>query len=837
MTEAPAKERKRETREERRLRIAERIKNLPNEPGCYIMRDRQGAIFYVGKATDLRARVRSYFSGSDTRQFVDWLDDLLDDLDVIVVRNEKEALLLERTLVRQHQPRFNVKLRDDKNFIHLKLVTRPTTDKEQPLRKRFPRVEVVRGPGPAGPRPGDVPTAGSPVLGAAGGVGAVPGVGPGGLGANAAGGHRSSRDEAAGLRLFGPYHSATSARSTLRVLNRHFQLRTCRDSVIDNRARPCLQHQIGRCPAPCVLAVPAYTESLQDAAMFLSGRRTELADRLRERMLGMADKEDFEGAARVRDQLMSIVAALDDQVVTDVTHRRNQDVIGIDRRGSLLILVRVTVRDGRMQGVEAFDFDRAEFPTGELVTSWLSQLYDDVDVQSIPDEILLSEPLSVDAVDSAEAALADVISERKGRRVEVKVPQRGPGGKLVEIAVKNAQTTMEERFRKRETREKGLAILQERLGLLSAPRVIECFDISLFQGEDAVASQVCFVDGAPDKSRYRRFNIKTVEGTDDFAMLYEAVGRRLRRGKELRDLPDLIIVDGGKGQLNVALTACRDNGIVVVNEVAGAPHAPAADHDDRPRVALASIAKARTFNIKKTKGGKARPRPATPREERTDLPAPLPDNGAGDSESSGSVVVEDEMQSSPERLFQPGAKDPLVLRPHTADRFLVEQIRDEAHRFAITAHRGRRKRRTLRSVLDEIPGIGPEKRKALLRTLGSAQGVADADVAVVAAVKGIGPALAKRLHEALRAPITAADEVGPAGDDVDDPFDDVPVDDVPVDDVLVDDVPLDEGSLGEGPVKDTDDEAGAAALEDGAVDVDALERVLLDVPGEATGGD
>lgn len=701
-TEAKNEPKKKESREDRRSRIAERVRTLPTEPGCYIMKDRQGEIFYVGKASDLRSRVRSYFSGSDTRQFVDWLDDLLDDLDIIVVRNEKEALLLERTLVRQHQPRFNVKLRDDKNFIHLRLRVKVETDPTRPRRARYPRVEVVRGP----------------------------------------------RDDDGNVRIFGPYHSATSARSTLRVLNRHFQLRTCRDSVLENRVRPCLQHQIGRCPAPCVFDLPQYADGLNDAALFLSGRRTELADRLRERMLGMSEKEDYESAARVRDQLLQITAALDDQVVTDVEHRKNQDIIGVERRGSLLVLTRVTVRDGRMQGLETWDFDRAEFPTEELLESWLVQLYDDIDILSIPDEILLSHPLTtpseVRGDSSVETAVADIIGERRGKKVDIRVPQRGQGGKLVEIAVKNAVTTIEEKLRKKETREKGLSTLQERMALPALPRVIECFDISLFQGEDAVASQVCFVDGAADKSRYRRFNIKTVVGTDDFAMLYEAVGRRLRRGKELKDLPDLLIVDGGKGQLNVALTACRDNGIVVSND---ASHDRVVGGDGAPSVALASIAKARTFNVKKTRGGKARTRPQTPREEAR----------AGSADASGvngvngdEAAIDDEMQSSPERLFLPGVKEPLVLRPHTADRFLVEQIRDEAHRFAITAHRGRRKRRTLRSVLDEIEGVGPTKRKALLKQLGSAQAVADADLAVVAGIKGIGPVLAKRIQDALR---------------------------------------------------------------------------------------
>jgi excinuclease ABC subunit C len=677
-----------ETRDERRARIAERIRGLPTEPGCYLMKDRAGVIFYVGKAIDLRSRVRSYFSGSDTRAFVDWLDDLLFELDIIVVRNEKEALLLERTLVRQHQPRFNVQLRDDKNFIHLRLATKPRTSPTDARRHRYPRVEVVRGP----------------------------------------------RDEHPGVRLFGPYHSATAARATLRVLNRHFQLRTCRDAVIDNRARPCLQFQIGRCPAPCVYEVPHYPDALHDAALFLSGRRSELADRLRARMIEAADKEEFEVAARLRDQLDAVGVALDDQAVNDVEGRKNQDIWGVDRKGALLVLARVVVRAGRVQGVETYDFDRAEFPTEELVASWLGQLYDDVDVESIPDEILLALPLG-----DAGAGLADVVSERRGRKVDLRTPQRGLGGKLVEIAAKNATTTMNDKLRKLEVRETGLRALQERLGLSSLPRVIECFDISLFQGTDAVASQVCFVDGAPDKARYRKMNIRTVSGTDDFAMQYEAIARRLRRGVQAGDLPDLIIVDGGKGQLNVAIAACRDCGVHIDNAVGAAP-APAG----APHVALASVAKARSFTTGGAgrNGKKGRARPQTPREEAL------------------GVDGEDELQASPERLFLPGAKDPLVLRPHTADRFLVEQLRDEAHRFAITSHRGKRKKRTLRSVLDEITGVGPTKRKALLAAFGSAQGVADADVDAIAAVKGIGPALAQRLKEAL-----SVDDAGAASDD------------------------------------------------------------------------
>jgi excinuclease ABC subunit C len=666
----------RETRDERRERLAERVRTLPTEPGCYLMRGRDGEIFYVGKASSLRARLRSYFSGSDTRQFVDWLDDILYQIDYVVVRNEKEALLLERTLVREHQPRFNVKLRDDKNFIHLRLEVRPAPA-GAPLRRQYPRVEVVRS---------------------------------------------ASAD---GARTFGPFHSATSVRQTLRVLNRHFQLRTCRDAVIENRKRPCLQHQIGRCPAPCVTPVEDYAESVQEAALFLSGKTRELESRLRARMIAAADAERFEVAARVRDQLLAVTTSMDDQVVTNVDKRRDMDVVAAARSGSLLVLVRVIVRDGRMQGTDTHSFGEgggraatgipAEgVPTEELVASFLLQLYGSLDPPAIPDDVLVGLDLGEDA-----AALAELLSERAGRAVSVRVPQRGHGRRLLEIAEKNAAAVTADVLRKKDVREKGLEALMRRLGMTRPPRVIECYDISLFQGTDAVASGVCFVDGQPEKARYRRYNIRTVEGTDDFSMLHEALVRRLKRGKAEGDLPDLILVDGGKGQLNVAIAACRDVRVPVAN-LGGAASAEGG-------VYLASIAKARSFRDE---------RPETPREEPLAL-------------KEGSADADDELQASPERLFLPGVKDPIALRPHTADRFLVEQLRDEAHRFAITGHRGRRKRRTLRSVLDEIPGVGPARRRALLKELGGVDAIAVASVEQIASVPGVGRAMALRIKAAL----------------------------------------------------------------------------------------
>jgi excinuclease ABC subunit C len=674
-----------ETREQRRERLAERVRTLPTEPGCYLMKDSSGEIFYVGKASSLRSRVRAYFAGTDTRQFVEWLDDILHELDYIVVRNEKEALLLERTLVREHQPRFNVKLRDDKNFIHLRLDTRtlpPEKRDDVPMRRQFPRVEVVRNAGEDG------------------------------------------------ARYFGPFHSATGVRSTLRVLNRHFQLRTCRDSVLENRSRPCLQHQIGRCPAPCVLDVPDYDERVQEAALFLSGKNSELEARLKARMLDASEHEQFEVAARVRDQLLAISSSMNDQVVTELDKQRNIDVVAAHRSGSLLVIVRVLVRDGRMQGTETETFDKAEFPSEELVASYLSQLYAMTDAPGLPDQVLTSLELGEDA-----RALDAALSERAGRRVEVKVPQRGHGRRLLEIAEKNAAAANSDLLRKRDVREKGIDALMRRLDMKRPPKVIECFDVSLFQGTDAVASQVCFVDGQPDKSRYRRYNIRTIDGTDDFGMLHEALVRRLKRGKADGDLPDLLLVDGGKGQLNVAIAACRDVRIPIANLPGAVLSTTGVDGPLERGIYLASIAKARTIT-----GGDDE-RPETPRDESLNVDM--------SAQGAHQGLEEDDLQSSPERLFMPGVKDPIALRPHTADRFLVEQLRDEAHRFAITGHRGRRKRRTLRSILDDIPGIGPRRRRALLKTLGSVDGVIAASVDEIAKVEGVGRVMALKIKAAL----------------------------------------------------------------------------------------
>jgi excinuclease ABC subunit C len=448
---------------------------------------------------------------------------------------------------------------------------------------------------------------------------------------------------------------------------------------------------------------------------FLGGKVKELVTRLETRMWSAAEGERFEVAAHLRDQLDAVKTSLEAQVVTDVGKRLDQDVYGVAREGALLDITRIVVRDGRMVSSSTTPFDLAEFPTEELLLGFLSQVYgaDDHDGQAapnaLPDEVLVSLELGHDG-----DALAALLTEKKGKKVIVREPKRGHAKRLVEIATTNAAQALTDRSARDDVKMDALHALTRRLHLDKVPRVIECFDISLFQGTDAVASQVTFTDGVPDKGAYRRYKIRSVSGTDDFAMIHEAVTRRLQRAKSAHDLPDLLLVDGGKGQLMAALAACKDTDTAV----------------GKGGLMIASIAKARTLTVR---GEAARAGSVD------DGPAPLDDAGPN----------EPEIQKTTERIFLPNVKDPIPLRPHTQERFLVEQIRDEAHRFAITAHRAQRKRRTLVSALDDIPGIGQAKRRALLRALGSVAAIRKASLDELAAVDGIGRALALRVRAAL----------------------------------------------------------------------------------------
>src|SRR5438132_1543599 len=483
--------------------LRRKLESLPTQPGCYIMKDRAGAVVYVGKAVNLRARVAQYFQErtGDSRIFIPFLTDLLGDIEVMITPSEKDALLLENELIKKHRPRFNIRLRDDKNFISLRLSrTHP-----------YPRLEVVR---------------------------------------------RVRKD---GARYFGPYSSASSIRETLGIVNRHFQLRTCTDQVMANRRRPCLQYQIKRCPAPCVYSVPQdeYQRSVEEVALFLEGKADQLTAQLSSRMKDAAGKLQYERAAQLRDQLQAIERSLEKQR-TVVGESIEQDVLGFHREGGLLEIQLLFFRGGRLSGGRSFNFSRQEFPTEELLSSFLDQYYESG--AFIPKELLL--PMELPEPESREAWL----SERKGERVRVHVPERGEKARLLEMASENARHNFDERQRTEKNAVETLQRLQTRLRLPRLPRRIECFDISTFQGQLTVGSQVVFTDGEPDKSGYRLFKVRGEAAGDDFASMFQVLTRRLKRALETphdQNLPDLLVVDGGKGQLNVARAALRELGLSV----------------------------------------------------------------------------------------------------------------------------------------------------------------------------------------------------------------------------------------------------------------------------------
>jgi excinuclease ABC subunit C len=624
------------------VELEQRLETLPHQPGVYLMKDKGGRVIYVGKAVNLASRVRSYFNpgSSDTRAFVALLDRLLGSLETVVVTSEKEALLLENELIKKHRPRFNVQWRDDKQFLCLRLSNE----------HRYPRLEMVRRP---------------------------------------------RRD---GARYFGPYASASSIRETVRVVNRFFQLRTCSDHVLESRKRPCLLHQIGRCPAPCVKPIPPedYGRNVDAVTLFLEGRSEPLLESLRGRMKQASSKLEFEEAARLRDQLIAIERSIERQAIAS-TEAIDQDVFGLFREGDRITLYSLFVRGGRISGGQAHHF-QSEFPDDELVSSFVNQYY--ADDAFVPREVLLA------GSPNEPEALAELLSERKGEKVRVLVPERGEKVSLVKLASKNAERAFSERKRTADEVEVTLERLKERLHLTKLPRRMECFDISHFQGSALVASQVASVDTEPDPSRYRHYKLKTVTGNDDFASMHEILSRRLKRGLEEGDLPDLIVIDGGKGQLASASAAMRDLGVTGVD--------------------LVSLAKSR------------------------DLDSPLPDT---------------QQDRSPERVFLVGRKDPIVLPQNSPELFALTRLRDEAHRFAITFQRKLNRKRGLSSALDQVPGVGSTRRTALLRQFGSVRRLKEASIEELAEVDGIGPAVAERLHAFLHAPKARMAEAAPDDDD------------------------------------------------------------------------
>jgi excinuclease ABC subunit C len=481
--------------------VQQKLDSLPNAPGVYVFMDRQGAALYVGKARSLRSRVRSYFQagGSDDRVFIAYLARELGDLETFVVQNEKEAALLENEVIKERKPRYNVKLRDDKDFLSIRI------DPEDP----WPRLSVVRRPKPDG------------------------------------------------ARYYGPYDSATSARQTLRQINRFFKLRTCKETDFRSRARPCLQYQIKRCPAPCVMEVDRaeYLAQVDLVGLFLEGRHDELVDDLESRMGNAAQEQAYELAAVYRDQLRSVSRVRTQQRIAAVRDV-DQDVLGVFREGDQAEVAILKVRGGHLNQVRTFELKQMTIPDDELFASFVTAYYGGGG--PIPDEILL--PVDVEV----QGGLEEWLSEQRKARVKILAAQRGPKKRLLEMAAENAEHAYKEKARAKDDLEERLGELQARLRLPIVPRRIECIDVSHLGGNDTVAAITALSNGALDRSRYRTFRVKRARGGDDYAAMYEVLSRRFRRGRENEagwELPDLFVVDGGKGQLGIALTALADLGV------------------------------------------------------------------------------------------------------------------------------------------------------------------------------------------------------------------------------------------------------------------------------------
>jgi excinuclease ABC subunit C len=473
------------------------ITRVPTQPGCYIMRDRKGKVIYVGKAKNLRARVRSYINESDSRYSVQFIMRRIAAMDFLITTNEKEALLLENSLIKQHKPRYNVNLRDDKTYVSIRINTPHA----------WPKVTVTR---------------------------------------------KYKKD---GSKYFGPYDSAGAVRETLRGLQRLFPLRTCTDAVLNNRTRPCLYYQMKQCTAPCVdyISKEDYRKIVDQVVMLLEGRSGDLETLLKVEMNELSEGMEFEKAAAVRDRLFALRRTLERQRTVSVEGKGDRDVFGLYTYGRYCQIQVLFFRGGKMVGGRSFPFNQREMPLDELFSSFLLQYYAKAPI--IPREVLL--PLDLEDA----PVFAEVLSEQKCGAVSVHWPQRGDKRKLVDMAARNAKNSFEEARLAERANKDLLEQVQKHLKLSAPPDRIECFDISTIQGNKSVGSMVVFEGGQANKSRYRRYAIKAVEGQDDFASMREVLLRRYKRAIEENDLPDLVLIDGGKGQLNVATTVLRDLGI------------------------------------------------------------------------------------------------------------------------------------------------------------------------------------------------------------------------------------------------------------------------------------
>jgi excinuclease ABC subunit C len=593
------------------------LKNISRESGVYLMKDKAGAVLYVGKARDLRKRLASYVRYLKERQTKTGM--LLAHaarIDTIITNTEKEAFILEASLIKKYRPKYNVILRDDKNYPLLKV----TVDEE------WPRLLMTR---------------------------------------------RRTGDKA---RYFGPFAAAGAMWETMDYLHKMFPLRRCKGRELKQRDRPCLNYQLGLCQAPCAgKADPEkYREAVRQILLVLEGKNRQLMAELEEKMGQAAAELRFEEAALYRDRLEALRHTLEKQIMV-APHFRDQDVFGFAREGMAVAVAVLFVRHGAVNGIRTYYLPDPVGLDQEVLTETIKRFYGEE--QPIPREILLP------FIPEDRELLAEWLGERSGAGIDLKVPVRGDALHLLQVAQANALQAHADRERQEKAWENLAGQLKETLQLARAPKRIECLDISNISGEQAVGALVSFADGKPEKSRYRHYKIRLSQGPDDYAMMREVLERRLAKGRAAAgDLPDLLLLDGGKGQLNVAVAVARDLGL---------------------QLDLAGLAKERV-------------------EEG-------------------------------EKIYRPGRKNPILLGRTSPLLLFLMQIRDEAHRYGITFHRSWRRRQTLGSTLDLIAGVGPARKKALLKSLGSLKRVREASVEELASVGSIGPELAaqiwRHLHE------------------------------------------------------------------------------------------
>ena len=608
------------------------LAKLPDRPGVYLLKDARGRVLYVGKAQSLRNRVRQYWQqgrGAAQPLRIESAIERVADVEYTLTDTVSEALLLEATLVKRYQPRFNVRLKDDKSYPFIKVT----------LGEDFPRIERTR----------KLPQDGS--------------------------------------RYFGPYASASSVDEAMNLIRRLFPFRTCTIEIREGvRAlpRPCLLYHIKRCQGPCIEAVDkaSYRADIDQVMLFLEGRQEQVAATLRHEMATASERTDYERAAALRDKVRAIERTMESQKMAAFSGL-DQDVLGYARSGGEAAVQLFAIRDGKTVGRDVFLLENlADGPDEEAIYAFIQQYY--ATAGSVPPRILIPRALP----DVAE--LTALLEARRGRRVAVSVPRRGAGRRLMELAARNATETLA-REQTRWLADQGktqaaLAELADALNLAAPPQRIECYDISTIQGSDTVGSMVVFEEGRPRSGEYRRFRVRTVIGPDDFASHREVLTRRFRRAlvgeegaaEELRwRLPDLVVIDGGLGQANTGRAVLDELGL-----------------HDLPVVGLA--------------------------KER-------------------------------EELWSPRASQPLVLPASSQALYLVQRLRDEAHRFAVTYHRKLRARAQTRSVLDELPGVGPARKRALLRVFGSTRQMRSATVEQIASVPGISRGLAERIRADLDA--------------------------------------------------------------------------------------